>query len=76
MLDYFKELSLNHQDTYQSDLMLWNNESITIEGKSLFWKKWVRKGIYYIQDILNENAKLLTYEEYKCRYNEWRKNFR
>ena len=55
MLDSFKELRLNYQDTYQSDLILWNNLNITIEGKSLFWKKWVKKGIYHIQDILNEN---------------------
>ena len=48
MLDSFKELRLNYQDTYQSDLILWNNENITIEGKSLFWIKWVKKGIYYI----------------------------
>ena len=48
MLDSFKELRLNYQDTYQSDLILWNNENITIEGKSLFWIKWVKKEIYYI----------------------------
>ena len=24
---------------YQADLILWNNENITIEDKSLFWKK-------------------------------------
>ena len=59
MLDnYFKELS--EQDSYQGDLILWNNENITIEDKSLFWKKWVKKGIYYIQDILYENGKFLT----------------
>ena len=30
-------------------------------------EKWVKKGIYYIQDMLNENRKFLTYEEFKCR---------
>ena len=39
MLDSFKELLLNYQDTYQSDLILWNNENITIEGESLFLEK-------------------------------------
>ena len=29
---------------------------ITIEGKSLLWKNWTENGIYYIQDILNENG--------------------
>ena len=71
MLDYFKEL---HQvpvnkDIYQSDLILWNNQDITIEGKSLFWKMWAENGIYYIQDILNENSKFLTFEEFNQKYN-------
>ena len=59
MLDYFKDLRqvLVNQDSYESDLILWNNQDITIDqGKSLFWKRWTLNGIYYIQDILNENA--------------------
>ena len=39
MLDYFKELRQVNQDSYESDLILWNNQEITIEGKSLFWKR-------------------------------------
>ena len=69
MLDYFKELRQSNQDSYKSDLILWNNQDITIEGKSLFWKRWTENGIYYIQDILNENGKFLTYEEFNRRYN-------
>jgi len=39
MLDYFKELRQVpvNQEIYQSDLILWNNQDITIKGKSLFW---------------------------------------
>ena len=44
MLDSFKELRLNYQDTYQSYLILWNNENITIEGKLLFLEKIGQKG--------------------------------
>ena len=66
--EYFKELRLNRQDKYKSDLVLWNNEDITTEGKSLFWKSWTENGIYYIQDILNENGKFFTYEEFNRKY--------
>jgi len=69
MLDYFKELRQINQDSYESDLILWNNQDITIEGKSLFWKRWTENGIYYIQDILNENGNFLTFEELDQRYN-------
>ena len=58
-----------NQDSYKSDLILWNNQDITIEGKSLFWKRWAKNGIYYIQDILNENGKFLTFEEFNRKYN-------
>jgi len=68
-LDYFKELLQVNQDGYKSDLILWNNQDITIEGKLLFWKRWPKNGIYYIQDILNENGKFLTFKEFNQRYN-------
>ena len=29
----------SERDTYHGDLILWNNENITIEDKSLFWKR-------------------------------------
>ena len=56
MLDYFQELRQVNQDSYESDLILWNNQNITIEFKSLYWKRWTENGIYYIQDILNEEC--------------------
>ena len=69
LLDYFKELRSYFQDEYNSDLILWNNQDITTEGKSLYWKLWVASGIYFIHDILNEQGKYVTYEEFKCKYN-------
>ena len=42
---------------------------MTTEGKSLFWKRWDQNGIYFIQDILNENDKFLTFEEFNRMYN-------
>ena len=32
------------------------------------WKSWIENGIYYIQDILNEHGKFLTYEEFNHKY--------
>ena len=60
-----------NQDSYESDLILWNNQDITIEGKSLFWRRWAKNRIYYIQDILNENGKFLTFENFNQRYNNY-----
>ena len=69
MLDYFQELCQVNQDSYKSDLILWNNQDITIEGKSLYRRRWIDNGIDYIQDLLNENGKFLTFEEFNQKYN-------
>ena len=69
MLDYFQELCQVNQNSYKSDLILWNNQDITIEGKSFYWRRWTDNGIYYIQDLLNENGKFLTFEEFNRKYN-------
>ena len=56
MLEYFQELFQINQDSYESDLILWNSQDITIEGKSLYWRRWTDNGIYYIHDLSNENG--------------------
>ena len=68
LLDYFKELKSLYNDCYSSILLLWNNENITIEGKSLYWKKLADKGVLSVQDLLNNNGNYLTYEDFKQKY--------
>ena len=59
-----------NQDSYESDLILWNNQDITSEGKSLFWKRRAKNGIYYIQDILFlKNTYIFIFEEFNWKYN-------
>ena len=44
LLDYFQELNNNSKDN-NSDPILWNNNKITVEKKSVFWKRWFERGI-------------------------------
>ena len=46
------------------NIILWNNKNITIAGKSIYWKDWHAAGIERICDLLNENSKLLSYEDF------------
>ena len=50
-------------------LIIWNNKDITIEGKSLYWKTWSERGIYFVQDLLKNTGNYLSYEEFKTKYN-------
>ena len=69
LLDYFSELRDQYRDDrFKGDLIIWNNQDITIEGKSLYWKKWRECGIYFVQDLKN-TGKYLSYEEIKTKYN-------
>ena len=70
LLDYFSKLRDQHRDDcFKGDLIIWNNKDITIEGKSLYWKTWSERGIYFVQDLFKNTGKYLSYEEFKTKYN-------
>ena len=53
LLDYFSELRDQYRDDcFKSDLIIWKNKDITIEGKSLYWKTWSERGVCFVQDLL------------------------
>ena len=63
-----KELKSMTQIFCYGEFILWNNEAITIENNSLYWKSRVERGIYFIQDILNSNGNLLTLGEFQTTF--------
>ena len=70
LLDYFSELRDKYRDDcFKGDLIIWNNKDITIEGKSLYWKTWSKRGVYFVQDLLKNTGKYLSFEEFKTKYN-------
>ena len=57
-------------ETY-SDLMdinIWDNKKIKIADNQVYYKKWYGKGIYFIQDLLNQDGSLMTFEELVEKY--------
>lgn len=38
---------------------IWNNKSITIEKRPIFWKRWYDKGIKYVGDLLDADSNFL-----------------
>ena len=70
LLDYFSELRDQYRDDcFKGDLIIWNNKDIIIEGKSLYWKTWSERGVYFVQDLLKNTGNYLAYEEFKTKYN-------
>ena len=38
-------------DTNTNCTHIWNNMNVTLQGKPLFFKKWVDKGFLYVKDF-------------------------
>ena len=49
--------------------ILWNNRFITINGKSIWWKKWFDQGIIRVSDILGPTGRTLTLADIKSKFN-------
>jgi hypothetical protein len=43
---------------------IWANKYITIENKSIVWKKWIDKNIMYVYDLLNDENSFKTSEQF------------
>ena len=68
ILGCFQELSSAYGGDSRRKFILWNNKDITIDQKTLFWKTWFERGIYYVQDLLNENGKFLSLDEFNEKF--------
>ena len=48
--------------------ILWNNNEVTIGGKSLFYKQWYDAGIKTLPDIPDKEGKFMTFTAFKEKY--------
>ena len=51
-----------------SHIIIWNNRSIFIENKSIYFKDWAEKGVIFVQDFLNKNGDWMTFQEFIDKY--------
>ena len=48
---------------------LWCNKNIKVGGNTVFYKTWNDNGIMCLRDIFNVNGQILSYEEFRLKYN-------
>lgn len=48
--------------------IIWNNRFIKTNGKSMFYKRWVNKGILKIRDLLDNHEQFLSFENFKRKF--------
>lgn len=61
----FLELKTLYRPIYLSDLLLFNNKEIKIDGNSIFYSNWSEKAVLTIQDLHDCNGKFLSFHSNK-----------
>ena len=54
---------------------MWNNSIIKINGVSVFYKHWYRKGIYKIAQVVDDSKNFLSFENFQANFPELKCNF-
>ena len=63
ILLYFLELKTSY-NTQFCRFVLFNNKHILIGGQPIFYRSWLNKNVFLIQDLLGDDGKVLSYSEF------------
>ena len=61
-IHYVRSTTLSKHDIREA--IIWNNKIIIIGGKSVYWENWHAAGIFRIKDLLEEDGKFLSYDNF------------
>ena len=67
MLSFFGDLNTLYKYNL-SQIVLFNNREILIDGKPFFIQEWFSKGFILISDLLDEQGRLLSYQAFRAKY--------
>ena len=59
ILESFSELKILHGYYQSQDLVLFSNKDILVGGRPIYFDEWFKRGVVFINDLLNENGKFL-----------------
>ncbi len=57
-----KEIDISHET-------IWRNENIKVGNCKVFYKSWAKAGIWLINDLLSEDGKLLSFQQFQHIFN-------
>ena len=58
-------LHKNDKSVDSSHIPIWFNNNILISNKTVFYKHWAAKNIYFITDIIKDNNNFYTFQEFQ-----------
>ena len=68
ILQNFLELKISYKDSLYEEFVLFNNKDILLDGSTIFYRNWLKKGVYLIQDLLNLDGNFLLHPEFIEKY--------
>ena len=69
IFQHFLELKTSYNEFLShQEFVLFNNKDILLVGCSIFYKTWLDKGGYLIQDLLDVDGKVMSYPEFTKKY--------
>ena len=63
ILLHFLELKISY-NTQFCRFVLFNNKDILIGDRSFFYRSWMNKNVFLVQDLLGDDGKVLSYSEF------------
>ena len=48
--------------------MIWTNKNIKRNGRSFIFQTWLKKGIYFINDLLKNDGRFMSFAEFRNQY--------
>jgi hypothetical protein len=71
LIQFWSELKKNIEPENAQDVCneyIWFNSHITINGSSIFYKKWYVKGVKHVADIIDHNGMFLMDDAMKAKF--------
>ena len=47
---------------------IWSNKNIKRDGRSFIYQSWLKKGIYFINDLLKNDGRFMSFAEFRNQY--------
>ena len=47
---------------------IWFNDSIKVGGSCVFYRRWLEKGIYCVNDLLNEDGDFVSLNQFRNKF--------
>ena len=67
ILHFFLDLK-NLYNSEEQEMILFNNKEILIDGRTIFYRDWVDKGVLTLHDVIDTNGNFLSFEKFKLQY--------